>query len=150
MPTKAEVEVELADAKSQLADAKSQLADAKSQLADVKSQLAAVKSGCQSQQSLLLRAFGNNSLFDEPPVKELVPLLRAAHAAGAKAAAEAIAKAICSSVDRASQMEGAWMLTLRYLPDGDGATRCVFQVLRWWDQWSKFAITKDELDFCSM
>ena len=143
MPTKAEVEDELTDAKSQLSDVKSQLAD-------VKSQLAAVKSGCQSQQSLLLRAFGNNSLFDEPPVKELVPLLRAAHAAGAKAAAEAIAKAICSTADRASKMEGAWMLTLRYLPDGDGATRCVFQVLRWWDQWSKFAITKDELDFCSM
>ena len=53
-----------------------------------------VKMQAAAATSLLLRSFGNAALFDETPVKQLMPLLRAAHDAGAKVAAEAIAKAI--------------------------------------------------------
>ena len=101
------------------------------------------------QQSLLLRAFGNASLFEGTPVEELAPLLRAAHGAGATAAAEAIAKAICSTNDRAENMWSTWALTLRYLPDGDLTRRCLFQILRRWILWENL-IPKGELDFRTM
>ena len=101
------------------------------------------------QQSLLLRAFGIASLFEGTPVAELAPLLRAAHGAGATAAAEAIAKAICSTNDRAENMISTWALTLRYLPDGDLTRRCLFQILRRWILWENL-IPKGELDFRTM
>ena len=120
----------------------------------LEAELAAVKSRLkaqQSQQSLLLRAFGNTtSLFDETPVKELVPLLRVAHDARANAAAEAIAKAICSTNGRAEKMGGAWALTLRYLPDGDRTSCCIKQVVQHWRPWSQLATLKGELDFPTM
>ena len=126
MPTKAELEAELAAVKSRL-------------------------EAQQLQQSLLLRAFGNTtSLFVETPVKELVPLLRAAHDARANAAAEAIAKAICSTNGRAEEMGGAWALTLRYLPDGDRTSCCIKQVVQHWRPWSQLATLKGELDFPTM
>ena len=122
--------------------------------AELEAELAAVKSRMeaqQSQQSLLLRAFGNTtSLFDETPVKELVPLLRAAHDARANAAAEAIAKAICSTNGRAGEMGGAWALTLRYLPDGVLTSCCIKQVVQYWSHWSQLATLKGELDFPTM
>ena len=86
----------------------------------------------------------------ETPVKQLVPLLWAAHDAGAKVAAEANAKVICATDGRAEEMCGAWALALQYLPDGDLATRCIKQILHRWFVWSELAIPKSELDFRTM
>ena len=114
--------------------------------AELEAQLATVK----AQRTLLLRVVGNTSLFDETPVEELLPLLRAAHDAGAKAAAKAIAKSICSTTDRAEQMVDAWALTLRYLPDGVLANRAIFEIVAHWNSWSRLTIPTGELGFSTM
>ena len=116
--------------------------------AELEAQLATVK----AQRTLLLRVVGNTSLFDETPVEELLPLLRAAHDAGAKAAGRGHRQ---GHLLHERTVPGRWWMHGRWrcgtCPTASVANRAIFDIVaQVGTSWSRLAIPTGELGFPTM